>query len=164
MIIKVGVYTLDVDVEATKKAYNTMKSTYSISNYDDGDRNFCCVLVHGRDRFIRLCEQLGVDVHYFTEMCYPILYSVENNANQYLYGGFYHIVGKILSDTSCQYIKIVEKKQKLNEAYVIEMDGISIWFVSKASNVQDCFQKPCIQMEISVINIPWVIDAPLPEQ
>ena len=154
MNIKFGNYLLDIDVEKTKKFYETAE-TITLGC----DCLACCNYEKATNKFptevLNLFDKIGVDI---TKAAEIIAYASENDKKSISYGGFYHICGTLLSDTVL-WNTSDSAVLHLNENKMYEItDGYRIGFKSECDLLEDNLPLPAVQMEIS-FTCPWVLEA-----
>ncbi len=155
MIIHIGKYVLDVDVEATRQSYMALPLITESCGCELCENYFTAT-----DKFpdvvIQLFESLGVDVRRAAE----VFGICCEDKTEFSYGGFYHIVGKIVSQKESLYFQVSEKVWKQNPEMVVSVtDKFLIWFTEECSLVPDGFPEQRLQMEIS-FDIPWALERP----
>lgn len=153
MNIKFGNYLLDIDVEKTKKFYETAETITQ-----GCDCSACCNYEKATHKFptevLNLYDKIGVDI---TKAAEIMPYFSENDKKSISYGGFYHICGTLLSgntlwntsDSAVLHLN-ENKMQKIT-------DGYRIGFKSECDLLEDNFPLPAIQMEI-LFTCPWVLE------
>lgn len=153
MKFQFGKYLLDVDVEKTKKFYETAETITqgcecpACCNYE---KAICIFPVE----VIRLFEKIGVDI---TKAAEIVPYVSKNDKKHISYGGFYHICGTLLSDDTLWNSSDLEVLQ-LNENKMYNItDGYKIGFSRECDLLENNFPLPAIQMEIS-FTCPWVLE------
>ncbi|WP_422659958.1 hypothetical protein ACK8P5_05410 [Paenibacillus sp. EC2-1] len=80
----------------------------------------------------------------------------KNEDGSHLYGGFYHVKGRIISGPDC-WIKTSEKVSHLETNNLVEISGIKFGFTHGVSLLLDGFPNPAVQLEFEG-NIPWVLE------
>lgn len=155
MIFGFGAYKIDVDVERTRRFYETMDDIDWCTC--PGCRNFrkAYPLIPGAvQAFFR---QFGVDIGYPTEMSAI----ASHDGNMTLYDGFYHICGSILESPEL-YIQIDEKTRQLNPEATIKLTPDHfVYFTDKCGLIVEGFPSPIIQLVLQG-DVPWVLDEPNP--
>lgn len=76
---------------------------------------------------------------------------MENEDGTHLYGGFYHLVGEIITGNDC-WVEV--GKETKSDGGFISFGDYSVGFTADVALVPDSFPRPVIQMEFEV-NIPW---------
>ncbi len=154
MKIQFGNYLLDIDVEKTKKFYETAETITQ-----GCDCSGCCNYEKATNKFsievLNFFDKIGVDI---TKAAEIIPYYSENNKKSISYGGFYHICGTLLSNNTLWNTNDSEVLH-LNENKMYEItDGYKIGFSGECDLLEDNFPLPAVQMEIS-FTCPWVLKA-----
>ena len=155
MIFEFGEYKLDIDIDRTRRFYETVDD--SLGCDCAGCRNFRKAYPLIPDAVQGCFRQLGVDIGKPAEMTAY----VSHDGNLTLYDGFYHICGSILKSPTL-FIKIDEKHSKLNENATIKLTPDHfVYFTKECALVEKEFPTSIIQLEIQG-DIPWVLDEPNP--
>ena len=152
MIFTLGPYTLDVDVEKTKRYYDTAKSVGEECTCDGCQNLEKAVGTLPKDIQKRFTD-LGIDLTKLIEC--------ELNCPQedgtLLYGGFYYVCGTMLRGETA-WEKISDMHFHLNEEKMYAVaPNFRICFSADPSARSDTFPAPILQMEI-VLTLPWVLD------
>ena len=157
MIFEFGTIKVDVDVERTRRFYETVEDQLGCECA--GCRNFRNAYPLLPDAVQAFFPQFGVDIGKPAEMTAFNSY----DGNLTLYDGFYHICGTILEGRE-PFIQVAEG------AFQLELDKSNkinltpdhfVYFTSKCGLVNEDFPTPVIQLEIQG-NIPWVLNEPNP--
>jgi len=149
---------IDIDIEKTKEFYEYAKEITAKCTCDG-----CCNYIKAVDLFPKAVhdffDAINVDIRKAAEI---IPYCSEHNGKSILYGGFYHICGRLLFNSNV-WIPTNEKQindftYRMNQdvMYVIQ-EGYAIGFCDKYSLLEESFPMPAIQMEIE-FHAPWVLD------
>ena len=142
-----GNWTIDIDVEATRKFYQRF---YAIS---DGCGCSYCI------NYVKACESYSKDIKdFFSDLgIIPTkeaeVYScgeIENG--RILYSGFYHIVGRIINGEDCW--NPVDSNTKVHNLFQLS-DDFNFGFTYDTNLVPDGFPKPVIQMEFESISLKF---------
>ena len=149
MILEIGTYTLDIDIEKNKLFY---KNAAQIT--DGCSCDGCCNYMIATEIFPKevkdFFDNLGIDSKKAAEI---ITWCSENNAKSMFYGGFYHLCGELLSGNNCW-----KDSGEMNEDELYSIvEGYSVGFSSEVSLPEDNFPFPIIQMEINFHNVPWLL-------
>ncbi|HEX8599945.1 MAG TPA: hypothetical protein VF952_15705 [Chloroflexia bacterium] len=141
---------LKVDIEATRAAYTSLPLVGSDASCTCAYcRNFREAHQFLPASFLKICDDLGIDPRRPSEV-YEI---IENEDGTRFYGGWYHLVGKLVrSDDTLLQIEPETKHVGVDEPN----KGFSIKFHTNVALVPDDFPKPVLQMEI-FCNIPWML-------
>lgn len=79
----------------------------------------------------------------------------ENEDGTHLYGGFYHIVGRVIDGPDLW--KPTEKDSDVSSPNFEKYNSIKIGFNKDLALVPDDFPKPVIQFEFQM-NVPWLLN------
>lgn len=141
MIFVVGAYTVDIDVERTRRFYNNAGTAAELCPCG-GCRNFDKAVdaasAEAKERF----TAMGIDMHKPRE-CYV---NCALAGDRLLYAGFYHVCGRLLAG---------ESAWKLSEDGFLWDDTAAFWldeefrisFSEDIALVETCFPRPVIQMD-----------------
>ncbi len=158
MEFRFGSYALDIDIQKTRLFYQKAAAV-SVGCSCPGCRNFEKAVESLPDEIKHFFDTLGIDGKKPAEV---YVYTV-NGDGLVLYGGFYHLCGKLLSGKSAWVTVKSRRKLKIShwdtsKAYPVSKD-FHVSFQEACSLVEDGFPEPVLQMEIEA-NIPWVLDEP----
>ncbi|MEQ8188410.1 MAG: hypothetical protein ABRQ39_10620 [Candidatus Eremiobacterota bacterium] len=137
------------------KTYNFYKSCYLITDVckctDCLNYAAACALIPEEIR--GLYVSFGIDPTKEGEV-----YNVaKNDDGTCLYGGFYHITGRIIEGTDCVVPVTAEDNLQIRTFNLLPViEGYKIGFTQKVSLVPPGFPLPVIQMEF-MFNIPWIL-------
>jgi len=138
---KIGVFEIEYDKMATKKATERLQTTEE-GCVCDNCKNYSRAIDRVPEEVIEFLEELGLDYQKAIEVHE---YGIKRGLVSY--GGWYHIVGTCLSGTG-------------NNRNVFQITkDYAVWFKNEADLYVDGFPRPILQMEI-MFNIPWVIEEP----
>ena len=155
MIIETGIYKLDVDIDRTRRFYETAGG--SLDCDCAGCRNFrkAYPLI---DREIQAYfRQFGVDMGKPAEMTAI----VSQDGSRTLYDGFYHICGRI-PDGREPFIQVDGKHYRLDESATVPLNTDSyVFFTSRCGLLEAGFPTPAIQIEV-FFHLPWLLEEPNP--
>lgn len=155
MIFEFGEYKLDIDIDRTRRFYETTDD--SLGCDCAGCRNFRKAYPLIPDAVQGFFRQLGVDIGKPAEM--TAYNSFDGNETNY--DGFYHICGTILAGKD-PWLQVGERAYQLDEQYALKLtEDYSVFFTEKCALVDKDFPAPVIQLEIQS-NIPWVLEEPNP--
>ncbi|MEB1808369.1 MAG: hypothetical protein LPK26_13945 [Bacillaceae bacterium] len=147
--LAIGPWTIEVDVDKTKKFYD---SHHLITEGCDCD--FCANYVLACDQFPSeikaLFHSLGIDPRKEGE----VSEYMENQDGTHLYGAFYHLVGSIIEGPKL-WIP-ADKGSEVSTPSFVEYHGVEIGFSKDVALVPDGFPVPTIQFEIQM-NVPWLL-------
>lgn len=152
-----GQNIIDVDVERTRQFYRTA-NVITDGCTCDGCCNYAKAIGYFPQSVHDLFCELGIDLGKAAEIW---AVSAFDSGKELLYGGFYHICGKLLSDTD---VWVLEQNDKIDTLknqekllmYEIEKN-YSIGFTEDCHLIEENFPEPVIQMEINFC-IPWVLE------
>ena len=152
MIFTFGSYTVDIDVEKTKRIYNELPLITQGCNCD-GCKNFekaTDVLPEAIHAFF---DNLGVDLKKIAD-CNVYC---KNEDGTLLYGGFCHVCGTLVHGKSA-WVNISETHSYYNSdtAYRLN-DNFCVSFQEECLMVEEQFEAPMLQIEFEA-SIPWVLD------
>lgn len=158
MFFRFGNIVVDIDIEKTTAFYQSFRKLT-----DDCSCAGCQNFVYGVDRLshdiLDFFLKLGIDILKPTEM--TVLCSEDNGESIY-YEGWYHICGRLISDSDCWSHKTDNKGavyQSINAGNLFPItDNFSIGFTNTISLKVDDFPKPIVQMETFIHHFPWVLD------
>lgn len=154
-MIRIGNYVLDVDVEATRQGYAGLP-LITENCLCDSCENYLFAVDSFPEPVRQLFASLGVDVRRASE----VFSSFCEDRQEFSYGGFYPIVGRILEQEETLYFQVNDRLWKQNPEMVVRVaDKFSVWFTEDCSLVPDGFPQPHLQMEISFY-LPWVLARP----
>ncbi len=152
MLVAFGNYTIDVNVEKTRKFYLTAKRVTGRCSCD-GCLNYEKAIGVLPESIKAFFDNLGIDMKKVCE-CYV---NTANKDGTLLYGGFYHICGILITGESA-WRRISENKSVWNDETAF---AITDYFHVSVQNdvylLEDNFPLPVIQLEFSA-DIPWVLD------
>ncbi|MDR7239148.1 hypothetical protein [Neobacillus drentensis] len=144
--IKVGSRVIEIDVKRTKEFYKN----YQLITEDCGC-DYCSNYLLACDTFpkdiMNIFNLLGIDPRKEGEV-YECL---ENEDGTHLYGGFYHIVGRII-DGPDLWIPTEEGEEFSSLGH----NEIETEFNKDLALVPDDFPRPVIQFEFQM-NVPWLL-------
>lgn len=154
-----GCCRLLADAEATRAYYGAHPLPW-LGCGCDGCRNFERAVKLLPPAVRALFSRLGLDPEKPGEIY--VLYQTEDG--QCLYGGFYHLRGRLLAGESPW--PVVEQRPqgrtaRLEEERMEEIGGLSFGFSEDCSLLPEDFPRPCLQMEV-LLRLPWVLEEPNP--
>mgnify|MGYP001446336723 CR=1 FL=1 len=155
MRFEIGNYTLDVDVERTRRAYRDMPLTsegcscVACQNYSEAIGTL-------PDETRRFFDSLGMEMRKASEVY--MLDALDDFLVEY--GGFYHICGEIVTGES-PWVLIGENKRAmtfhLDKNRMVTVDSrLKVGFRAECDLLPKGFPAPCFQMEISA-HLPWLL-------
>ncbi|AIQ16791.1 MULTISPECIES: hypothetical protein [unclassified Paenibacillus] len=148
--MKIGDWNLEVDVEKTKDFY---QAYHQITERCDCIfcKNFVSAIELIPKPVLDFFRSLGIDPTKegeVSEYC-------EIKDGMHLYGGFFHIVGELISGPDC-WIETSEEVSHLATNNMIEINGFKFGFTNGVSSLPDGFPNPTLQLEFEGI-IPWTL-------
>lgn len=158
MEVRFGPYALDIDIQKTRLFYQKANNV-SVGCSCSGCRNFEKAIEVLPDEIKGFFDALGIDMKKPAE----VYVNTVNADGLVLYGGFYHICGRLLGGESAWVTVKSNKKATtfywdISKAYSISKD-FHVSFQENCCLVEDGFPEPVLQLEIEA-NIPWVLDEP----
>lgn len=158
MVFKMGNSLLDINVEKTRQFYHNAKIIT-----DDCGCDGCQNFVLGADRLhsdvMSFFSQIGIDIRKPAEI---MVLCPEDNGQSIYYEGFYHICGKLLSESDCWKSRIDWKGSAsysiCEENMYCVSENFSVGFSNHINLKEDDFPMPIIQMETFFRRFPWVLD------
>ncbi len=157
MIFQFDDILIDADVEETSAFYRTAGILT-----DDCSCENCRNFVSGAELLSRgisdLFLKLGIDILKPAEMAAP---ASEDNGRSVCYEGWYHICGRMISDTDCWSRDADSGSSFINEKNIYSVtDDFSVGFTNAVSLKEQGFPEPIIQMEVFIHHFPWVLNEP----
>lgn len=147
--LKLGNWIIQVDIEKTREFY---KAFYEIT--EGCDCIYCKNYVKACDNYSDDVKQLFNELGIIPTKEAEVYQIYEIKPGKHLYGGFYHIVGRILEGKDCwQFVLDSTRSQEL----VNLTDDFKYGFSNDNALVDETFPKPIIQLEFEAI-IPWVLE------
>jgi hypothetical protein len=144
-------FTLDVDIEKTKKYYETAGLGSENCNCG-GCRNYEKAIALLPEDVLSFFSQLGIDMKKIREVC---VYCA-NADDTLFYGGFYHACGKLVKGESAWVSDNPNLKHwEEDKAYSITKD-FRVSCQNNCDLLDDNFPLPAVQLDISA-DIPWVL-------
>jgi hypothetical protein len=151
-IIRIGQWEVEYDKIKTMNVYNKCNpllsgcNCISCQNFYNASKSF-------ENEIKTFFEQFGIDIAKPAEIYDNGVYK----SGKILYGGFYHIIGKIKNGSDI-WVKNGSKKETYlqNDMYKINND-FEIGFTFQTEMVNEYFPENIFQMEISLW-VPWVME------
>ena len=150
MIFHLGNNPVDLDTEKTKRIYRDLPAVTQVCDCD-GCRNFERAADLLPSEVHTFFGTMGVDPKKITE-CYVYR---KNEDGSLLYGGFYHVCGTLLEDTSER--AGVESDSRGSDLFYRLNDAFRVSFHKECLMVEPQFEAPTLQVEIEA-TLPWVLD------
>lgn len=148
MRIEKGRYIAQVDIEATRAAYDKRPQ---IQCECAGCRNYLRVVDNAPAELAEFLQSLGVDIHKPVEMTQ---YNV-TSGEMAQYGGFFHLVGEYEGGA---YPDI----KPSDDDFTFHVGESTLFFSREVSMVEDEFPRPVLQLEVFVW-LPWVLEEAIGE-
>lgn len=144
-------WILEIDFERTYNFYNSCHLiTDNCTCIDCCNYVKSCALIP--KKILDLYVSFGIDPTKEGE----VYNMIKNDDGTCLYGGFYHITGRILKGPDCVFSVMSEDNSQLRTFNLIPViEGYKIGFTQRVSLVPPGFPLPVIQMEF-MFNIPWI--------
>ena len=153
MVFEFEQYTLDVDVQATRNAYEKIPLAKEWCPCQ-GCENYSAAVAHLPAEVIAFFSSFGVDAARPSE----VFGSYDEGV--YQYGGFYHVAGRIVSQKEELYLPVSKKVSRMNPKMFIDLaDDFSVWFESECALVPEGFPAPHFQINIDA-KLPWLLETP----
>ena len=150
-----GLYQLDVDAEATQRAYVRLPLVRERCTCQHC-QNFAAAISLQDQSVLGFFASLGIDAARAAEAFGS--YQEEENAIDYI--GYYHIVGRIAGQKEALYHTDDDEVRVLNQNMELRLtDSFSVLFTTDCSLVPEGFPEPYFQMEIHAL-LPWVLPLP----
>lgn len=148
--ITIGDWKLEVDVEKTKDFY---QSYHQITEGCEClyCKNFVNAIEIMPKPVLDFFQSLGIDPTKEGE----VSEYYEKEEGMHLYGGFFHIVGELISGPDC-WVATSEEVSHLATNKMIEINDFKFGFTHGISSLPEGFPKPTLQLEFEGI-IPWVL-------
>lgn len=156
MEIRFGPYVLEVDIQKTRSFYQNANNV-SAGCSCQGCRNYEKAAEILPDEVKQFFDALGVDIKKPAE----VYVNMVNDDGLLLYGGFYHLCGRLLGGESAWVPDKSNKKAfywDKSKTYSVSKD-LQVSFKEDRSLVEGGFPEPVLQMDIEA-NIPWVLEEP----
>ena len=157
MLLQLGPYKLDIDVEKTREANKQVIST----NFDcpcGACQNFTPAILLSDRNVLSFLDQLGLDPRKPSEIWENL---TQNGLVEY--GGFYHLIGSINEVSEPEFFQKSKKVMVFNPERLIKISkSFSVSFSDDCSLVPKSYPDPVFQMNIAC-GLPWVLDY-VPEQ
>lgn len=151
MIFEFKNYIIDIDVEKTRDFY-TRAETITEGCDCLGCRNYEKWAMSADTKISQVFRQIGVQMEKASE----VYVNCQNEDGSLLYGGFYHICGRILQGGQV-WNEISENHRVQNAMSFVDLDDdYRVAFTDDVCLLEKNFPMPVIQMEL-LANIPWVL-------
>ena len=152
MVFEFSKYVVDIDVDKTKGFY-CKAPLVSDGCSCAGCRNYEKAIDHLSLEVVSFFDQFGIEMKKVCE----VYVNCANVDNSILYGGFYHLCGKIISGESA-WIPTSPNTKHLDEDEMFSIaKDFKVSFQEECALLADDFPTPAIQLEV-LGNIPWVLE------
>lgn len=148
MVFTFGNVTVDIDVEMTR-SYYAKEPTVRHTCRCNGCQNYDDVILTAPESVLSFFKQLGLDPQKPTEV-FGLWLTPENG--QYLYGGWIHVVGRLLTNGNSVQPETAYRPSPEYECLV--------WFTddkSKFGPVKKDFPTPILELPFQ-IRLPWLLN------
>lgn len=154
MMIEIGVYRMDVDVERTRAFYDH-EQWFGCGCA--GCRNYERAVTLLPDKVKAFFAQFGIDPGKPPEM--SAVHSPDGKS--ILYDGSFYLCGSLVEGKDPLY-QTGPKRNHLKEAYQICVDGdFTACFFEERSLLWDTFPRPAIRLNVD-FSLPWLLAEPNP--
>lgn len=154
MIFHFGTFSIDVNVEQTRKYYTESPRTLTEGCDCIGCQNFMKACEDFDPRIREFFEALGVDIRKAPDMS---VFHGDGKRNILFYMGWYHLCGTVLRGENAWVSDSPEIGHwEKTMAYPVT-DGCCVSFSDSCALVDKAFPRPVIQMDVD-IQVPWVIE------
>lgn len=156
MKIYFGQYYLEIDIHKTKAFYKKLENISEGCNCP-GCRNFEKAVEVLPDEIKNFFNSIGIDMKKPAE----VYVNTVNADGLLLYGGFFHLCGRILNGESA-WVKNDGNENAIvsywehSKTYSVSKNFF-VSFQEECSLIEDGFPTPVLQMEIEA-NIPWILE------
>lgn len=150
-VFNYGQYEVDIDVERTRLFYDKARLVSS-GCACSGCRNFEKAVNNLPSEVADAFEQMGIDMRKVCE-CYTIVYE----DGKVLYGGFFHVCGRMLRGESAWEKKTDSHNAWNDDAAFALTDDFRISFQKELCLLETDFPLPALQIEF-LAWIPWSLD------
>lgn len=152
MVVELGQYQLDIDVDKTREAYKAMRNLTEGCSCQ-GCRNYEKAVEVLPKEVWDFFDMLGIDMKKVTE----VYVNTANLDGTLFYGGFYHLCGQMLAGKSA-WVPSGASMAYYDWAGAYEITKeFSVSFQEDCHLLEDGFPFPVLQMEFTA-NIPFVLD------
>lgn len=148
--IEKGVYSVDVDVNATHKAYRKLPE---LSCDCVGCRNYLQAVDRAPEELKAFLTELGMDIRKPEEMA---TYAKESGGQELVqYGGTFYLVGELAQD--------VPEISSDSPDFVFHEGEATLFFHQGVQAKEKGFPKPTLRLEV-FFWLPWELEAELKEE
>ena len=152
MVFTFSKFVFDIDVEKTKAYYDIAKFVSEDCSCS-GCRNYEKAIDFLPKEIISFFTKLGIEMKKIRE----VYVNCTNADDTVLYGGFYHVCGKLIKGDSAWISDNPTESHWDNEKAYAITDDFRVSYQQECSLLDNNFPLPAIQLEI-LANIPWVLD------
>ena len=150
-VFKFGQFEVDIDVERTRLFYDKARLVSNACECS-GCKNFEKAVSYLPSEVVAAFEKMGVDMRKVCE-CYSNYYE----DGKVLYGGFFHVCGRLLRGESAWEKKSENHKVWNDDAAFALNDDFRISFQEEVCLLETGCPLPALQLEFSAW-IPWCLD------
>ncbi len=147
MLVSVGCFLLDVDLERTRRFYETAEPNGARCACD-GCQNFDRAVVVLPGEIRAFFESLGVDLRKVCE----VYVNCTNGDGTVEYGGFCHLCGTLLAREPGK-----DKLSGRSPCWYALSPDFRVCFHDAPQLLEDAFPTPVLQLDF-LANIPWVLE------
>ena len=144
MIFEFGLYRVDVDMERTRRWYETEPTASQCCDCDG-----CVNFDRAADLFPESVKSFFASLGAAAKKPIEVYVNYTNKDGILWYGGWYHLCGTLLSEG--------EELWQVTEGKPFGSRGFQIFFRGRADCVQENCPRPVVQMELNA-DIPWVLE------
>ncbi len=150
MIFTFGGFTVDIDVEKTRRFYEQSMQTLTEGCDCIACQNFVKASTHIAPKIGDFFAQLGVDICKAPDMS-----AMHGEPDRQIlhYWGFYHLCGTIIDGVN---VRVADGLIDPEQMYEV-VPSCRIWFTDQCALLEPEFPAPIIQMEVE-IEVPWVLE------
>lgn len=114
--------------------------------------------------YVKACEDFPVEVLKFFDSLgiipakeAEVYQCCQNEDGTYQYGGFYHVVGRLIEGSDCWIPVDDSGGEMMDSSHEFKIDGFFFGFTYRKALVPKGFPEPVLQMEFQA-KIPWIIE------
>lgn len=156
-MIALGKIRLEIDAEQTRRFYQSVRPLTEGCSCG-GCVNYAAVTERLPQEIADFFAQLGIDPAKPAEI---MTWYAEDEGKSVFYGGFYHLCGKMLSDSDCWEYNAEGNCGHVEEDRLFAVtEHFSVGFTNRIALPEEGLPEPVLQMEIFAHHVPWVISQP----
>lgn len=156
-MITLGKIRLEIEPEKTRRFYQSARPLTEGCSCG-GCVNYAAVTERLPQEIADFFARLGIDPAKPAEI---MTWYAEDDGKSVFYGGFYHLCGKMLSDSDCWEYNAEGNCGHVNEDKLFAVtENFSVGFTNAVALPEEGLPEPVLQMEIFVHHAPWVIPQP----